>query len=174
MQHRPLHGGPAFYVTTHELAMAEMQRLRSSTGEVPPGYFSSRYQNTETYRPQRLRTAAQNIRRLESFAAVSGGPFNALFLLGVYKERYSGTYAALLMDLHLDAARLAATALDYKNAASGWTPQDRVLLCEMAFPLYFGEFRPPPTTTSRRSRRNCSGICCPSASRSGARPRAIG
>lgn len=119
----------------HASLLADMTRVSSTAPQLPTEIVTKR--NNIVTRDQHLRNVANNTRLIEGYASQSGGPFNALFLLTIYKERYGANSDALLKDLLSDRARLAATAVDFKNPATGWTAQDRVTLIEMAFPLYF-------------------------------------
>ncbi|HLX59917.1 MAG TPA: hypothetical protein VKX17_01425 [Planctomycetota bacterium] len=130
---RPFNAG--IFATVHAVALAELGRVATEPPTLPPEVLAQR--RTVPTRVQRLRMLARDARTVEGYASISGGPFNALFLLSVYVPRYTGETDALLKDILTDRARLAATATDYKSAASGWTAADRVMLIEKAFPLYF-------------------------------------
>ena len=119
----------------HASLLADMARATSIAPQLPTEIVTKR--NNIVTREQHLRGVANNIRLIEGYASQSGGPFNALFLLTIYKDRYGANSDALLKDLLSDRARLAATAIDYKNPATGWTVGDRVALIEITFPLYF-------------------------------------
>ncbi len=123
------------FLPVHAQLLNEMSRIGNEPPQLPPELITKR-QYIPT-RNQRLRGTARNVRAVEGFAATCGGPFNAQFLLNVYKDRYAGDSDALLKDSGADRARLAATAADHKNSASGWTAPDRVQLIETALPLYF-------------------------------------
>lgn len=123
------------FAQVHASLLADMTRASSTAPQLPTEIVTKR--NNIATRDQHLRSVAINARLIEGYASQSGGPFNALFLLTVYKDRYGANSDALLKDLLSDRARLAATAVDFKNPATGWTAADRVTLIEMSFPLYF-------------------------------------
>ncbi|MEI6234819.1 MAG: hypothetical protein WCT04_17330 [Planctomycetota bacterium] len=123
------------FASVHAAALNDISRAANEAPQLP--YESLAPRNAVTSREQRLKNLARDIRLIEGYASASGGPFNALFLMGIYKSRYSGDADALLKNLTLDRIRLAGTASNFKDPRSGWTSDDRVLLIELVFPLYF-------------------------------------
>ena len=121
--------------TTHATVMSELSRTTVQAPQLP--YEMTMRRPTSPTREQILRDIARDARIVEGYAAASGGPFNTLFLFNLYKLRYGGEADALLKNLTTDKARLAVVATDHSSSASGWTPADRVLLIESAFPLNF-------------------------------------
>src|SRR6185369_1375509 len=80
----------------------------------------------------------QNILAVEGYASVAGGPFNSLFLLDVYKRRYTAeSIDPLLNDIARDRTRLGNAAGDVKGSRSVWTLDDRLMLIEQLLPLLF-------------------------------------
>jgi len=131
--HRPY--SAQIFSSVHEAAIAEITRTANQPPDFPEEYVSKR--PTTLTREQRLRNIAHDTRLIEGYASASGGPFNAIFLLKVYKRRYDGDSDALLKNLASDRARLAAIAADCKESNSACTPEDRVLLIETAFPWMY-------------------------------------
>ncbi len=127
--------GAQIFAATHANAMSELSRTAYLPPQLP--YEVATRGNYAPTREERIKTIAREIRIIEGYAAASGGPFNALFLLNIYKSRYNGDADVLLKNIATDRARLAVVATDYKSPASGWTTPDRVLVIDMSFPLYF-------------------------------------
>ena len=87
-----------------------------------------------------LRVASSNVLKIEGYATAAGGPFNTLFLLNTYRQRYGGpTIDPLLADIRRDAARLADAARDAKRARTSWTSLDRITVAEQVFPQLFAD-----------------------------------
>jgi hypothetical protein len=105
---------------------------------VPPPYVSKRDRDRPQTRDDLLAYAARNILDIEQYASTAGGPFNCLFLLNVYRDRYTAEKQdVLLMDIARDRARLAATAADASRSRSSWQPADRVTVAELVLPWLF-------------------------------------
>ena len=122
-------------MSVHGNLMAEISRTASLPPDLP--YEITVKRAPIATRENRMRVLAHDCREVEGYAAASGGPFNALFLLNLYKLRYSGEADALLKNLSADRARLSAVAVDCKSIANGWTPPDRVLLIDTVFPWLY-------------------------------------
>lgn len=122
--------------TTHADAVSELGRIANSPPPLPPEILTKDRNRTPT-RAQMQRNMARLVRSLEGYASIAGGPFNTLFLLRVYKERYGGESDPLLHDVMADRQRLATVVGDLKNKADAWLPEDRPMLIDLALPLHF-------------------------------------
>lgn len=122
--------------STHADAMAELVRLATAPPPLPPEILTKDRNRTPT-RAQMQRNMARCVRSLEGYASIAGGPFNTLFLLKTYRERYGGESDPLLHDVGADRVRLAMVAGDLKNKADAWLPEDRPMLIDQALPLHF-------------------------------------
>jgi len=124
----------------HRDAERALHRAASLPPLLPPDYLTKRERDNPADPQDYLRLHAQNMLRIEGYAAVAGGPFNALFLFDVYRTRYGGDNVdALLMDVSRDRTRLANTAGDLKSSKSAWTLEDRRQLIDALLPLLFKE-----------------------------------
>ena len=118
---------------THRTALALLNQAEAQPPVLQPEYV----QNAPNMAEQ-LNAGAANVLAIEEYASIAGGPFNTLFLLEVYKRRYSAEKMDLLLsDIGRDRARLSSTAADAGQANSYWTAQDRQMLCEQLLPLLF-------------------------------------
>ncbi|HYG78017.1 MAG TPA: hypothetical protein VEK08_23630 [Planctomycetota bacterium] len=124
----------------HRDAERALTRVITAPPQLPPDYLTRRDREQPVDPVDGIRLAAQNVLRLEGYASVAGGPFNALFLLEVYRERYGAEKVEpLLIDLSRDRTRLANTAGDLKSSKSVWTLEDRRQLIEALIPLLFSD-----------------------------------
>jgi hypothetical protein len=127
------------FVHSHDVAKSYMQQISDSPLPPPPDYLTKRERENPRVKGDLLRTAANYVLTIEGYAATAGGPFNALFLIDTYRQRYtSDKEDPLLINAGRDRSRLASTANDIgRSRGSSWTPQDRVLLAEQVFPWLF-------------------------------------
>ena len=126
------------FAETHKVALAAMDQTDTGPPPMPPEYISRRDRDRPMLRSDLLKLAAANVLDIEGYASTAGGPFNALFLLDIYKKRYTSEKTSpLLLSVARDRTRLAATAADANRSRSSWTRDDKVMLDELALPLLF-------------------------------------
>lgn len=126
------------FAGAHRTALAQFSQAGAAAPPRQSTYVSKRDRERPASRGELLQLAAANVFDLEGYMSVAGGPFNALYLLDVYKQRYSSDKTEpLLMGLPRDRARLAATAADVGRSRSSWTTADRIGLAELTLPLLF-------------------------------------
>jgi hypothetical protein len=124
----------------HHASAKEKEITASEPPLPPPEYVSKRDRNLPQTRGQNLHIDAQNVLTIEGYASVAAGPFNALFLLDVYKKRYTNeTIDPLLADINRDRSRLGNAAGEVKGSRAIWTLDDRMMLIEQLVPLLFSE-----------------------------------
>lgn len=124
----------------HHTSAKEKEITAAEPPPPPPDYVSKRDRNLPQTRVQNLHIDAQNVLTIEGYASVAGGPFNSLFLLDVYKKRYtSETVDPLLADINRDRSRLGNAAGEVKGSRAIWTLDDRIMLIEQLLPLLFSE-----------------------------------
>lgn len=122
----------------HKLAGREKEITAETPPPVPPDYVSKRDRNRPQSRAELVSIDAQNVIAIEGYASVAGGPFNALFLLDIYKKRYTSEKVdPLLSDIGRDRTRLGNVAGEVKGARSVWTLDDRLMLIEQLLPLLY-------------------------------------
>lgn len=123
---------------THKRAMTLMARVADEPPELPPEYISRRDRDRPRGKAEYVKDAAANVLALEGYASTAGGPFNALYLLQVYIDRYTNEKVdPLLVNAARDAVRLAETAADANKSKSAWTGPDKILVAEQVFPWMF-------------------------------------
>ncbi len=128
----------AIFAGTHEQAVRLMDRTATEPPAAPPDYLSKRERERPQGKSEQLKAAAANVLKVEEYASTAGGPYNSLFLLEIYKKRYTAEQVdPLLNNISRDSTRLGATGADAGRAKSSWTAEDRVLLAEQVFPLVF-------------------------------------
>ena len=138
VQNSPLTTG--IFMEAHKTASREKEATAAEPPLPPPDYVSKRDRNQPRTRGQFLNIDAQNVLAIEGYAAVAGGPFNALFLLDIYKKRYTGdSIDPLLVDSARYRTRLGNAAGEIKGSRSIWTLDDRMMLIEQLLPLLFKE-----------------------------------
>jgi hypothetical protein len=126
------------FAEAYRTALASMQQVENGPAQLPPAYLSKRDRDRPMGRSELLKLAADNVLAIEGYASTAGGPFNALFLLDIYRKRYTSDQTQpLLLSPARDRARLAATAADASRTRSSWTKDDRIALAEVTFPLLF-------------------------------------
>ncbi|HYF50851.1 MAG TPA: hypothetical protein VEJ63_15660 [Planctomycetota bacterium] len=126
------------FLHAHDAAKAYMKRVADEPSALPPDYVSKRDRESPLDKADLLKAAAGYVLTVEGYASTAGGPLNALFLLDVYRKRYtSDEEDPLLIDLGRDKSRLAATGNDATRSKSAWTGEDRILLAELVFPWLF-------------------------------------
>lgn len=133
---RPLTAG--VFAEAHAAAMRNLESAAKTATPVPPDYPSKRERDLPILRTDNLRVAASYVLQIEEYASNAGGPYNALLLLEIYKQRYAGEKTdSLLTNAARDRARLAEAAADVTRPVSSWTAEDRTLLAEQLLPLMF-------------------------------------
>lgn len=126
------------FAEAHNTAVAVMNRIADAPPLLPPEYPSKREREMPNGKAQQLKIAATDVLLLEGYSSISGGPFNALFLLDVYRSRYDkNSTDALLNDIARDSARFADTGSDALRSNSSWTAADRLMIAEQVLPLLF-------------------------------------
>ena len=122
----------------HKATNREKEFTAAEPPAQPPEYLSKRDRDYPQTRGQILNLNAQNVLAIEGYASVAGGPFNALFLLEIYKKRYTGdTVDPLLVDVNRDRTRLGNAAGEVKGSRAIWTLDDRMMLIEQLLPMLF-------------------------------------
>jgi len=126
------------FADAHRTALAAMEQADAGQAPPPPEYLSKQDRGEPQTRSELLRSAASNVVDLEGYMSTAGGPFNTLFLLDVYRRRYtSDKTPQQLLGVPRDRTRLAAAAADAGRAKSAWTRDDRVGVIELALPMLF-------------------------------------
>jgi len=126
------------FVHAHAAAKTRMLRVADEPPALPPDYVSKRDRESPRGKADFLKLAAGYVLTIEGYASTAGGPFNALFLIDVYKRRYTSEEEdPLLINIGRDKTRLAATASDATRSKSTWTADDRIMLAEQVFPWLF-------------------------------------
>lgn len=128
----------AAFAELHGEAQAALAAIASAPPPSQPAYLSQEDRKRPLSKAEWLKLAADNVVRIEGYAATAGGPYNALWLLQIHEKRYGGPQTdPLLADVQRDRARLAAAAAGAARALGEWTGANRVMLAEEAFPLLF-------------------------------------
>lgn len=124
----------------HKTAWAVYNATLNTPQPPPPDYLSKRDRERLGRGNTALREASAAVLDIENSASIAGGPLNAILLLDIYQQRYEGDSSdALLWDANRDRQRLGTTANDALKSRTGWSPDDRILVAELAFPLLFNE-----------------------------------
>ncbi|MGD0094593.1 MAG: hypothetical protein ABSE73_32180 [Planctomycetota bacterium] len=126
------------FAEVHRAALASMEQTAAGPEVPPPDYLSKQDRNQPLTRSDFVKVAASNVLDLEGYMSTAGGPFSTLFLLDVYRKRYtSDKTEQSLLGVVRDRTRLAAAAADAGRTRSEWTKAYRVSAIELALPMLF-------------------------------------
>jgi len=126
------------FAAAHRQALAALDQAANSGQQMPPAYASMFDRDRPPTRGELMKLAAANVLDLEGFMSTAGGPFNTLFLLDLYRKRYTSDKTdPLLLGLARDRTRLAAAAADGGRSRSSWNADERLGVIELALPMLF-------------------------------------
>jgi hypothetical protein len=131
---------PGRYLTTpvfsraHSQALSEFNQTSNTTPPPPDPFNKVRPLSREDLK----QIALVNVLSIEEYISTAGGPYNTLFLLDLYRKRYTSEKTdPLLLGLARDRKLLAEAADDAARNRSGWDRDSRVGVIELALPMLF-------------------------------------